>query len=196
MLPWYDNWTSMVVTYQYFTVSISSIFGATTRCLSFHFYSGFSQSWSNWTLHDAVQKQQDIFAQISPFLDRPTGLSWWCGSWSRAGRRESWPSPSQVGVDHEPRAPPCPRRSSAASGGVAATPGSPETKFTIRHVGCYFPFNMQIHAWSNHVMVCQKSRLNYAAKILVFMQSSWKRKHEVSLVGDCFGLDSPLPLHC
>ena len=36
MLPWYDNWTSMVVTYQYFTLSISSIFGYTTRW-SFHF---------------------------------------------------------------------------------------------------------------------------------------------------------------
>ena len=135
-------------------------------------------------------------AFVLPFLDPPTAWSWWCGSWSRAGRRESWPSPSQVGVDHELHALPSPRRSSAASGGVAATPGSSETKFTIRHVGCYFPFNMQIHAWSNHVMVCQKSRLNYAAKILAFMQSSWKRKHEVSLVGDCFGLGSPLPLHC
>ena len=61
----------------------------------------------------------------SPFLGRPTGWSWWCGSWSRAGLRASWPSPTLVEADQAPRVLPSPRRSSAASGGAAATPGSP-----------------------------------------------------------------------
>ena len=121
---------------------------------------------ANWTLQD-----------ISPFLGRPTGLSSWCGSWSRAGRRVSWPSPSRGEVDQAPRVLPAPRRSSAASGGAAATPGSPETNPQLflpsSHSICKYMFGRKQKV-SNHVMVvCQKLRLiNYAKNIGIYASAS------------------------